>query len=57
MKKSRNKNFAQAIEILADAIKVAGTFVTEWDIKDPSSWNLPDEKELYERCKKIVKDE
>lgn len=36
-------------------MKVARAFRADWD-KDPSTWILPEEKEIYEKLKEIMRD-
>lgn len=43
------------IKIWKDAIKVARAFRADWD-EDPSTWVLPEEKEIYEKLKEIMRD-
>lgn len=43
------------IKIWKDAMKVARAFRADWD-EDPSTWTLPEEKEIYEKLKEIMRD-
>ena len=43
------------IKIWKDAIKVARAFRADWD-EDPSTWILPEENEIYEKLKEIMRD-